>query len=94
MQELVEKVTEKVSKSPEVLKAHHSELANSLVSPEQKVDGLYFAHLEQLSKTRGQNVCVNYNLLVSRYIERLADHATYVGEAGVNIANWEKISLR
>jgi phosphate uptake regulator len=34
------------------------------------------------------------NLLVSRCLERIADHTTYVGEAIVYIATGEKISLR
>jgi phosphate uptake regulator len=34
------------------------------------------------------------NLLVVRYLERIADHATYVGEAIYYIATGEKIILR
>ena len=34
------------------------------------------------------------NLLVSRFLERIADHTTYVGEAIVYIATGEKLSLR
>jgi phosphate transport system protein len=94
MQKLVEKVSEMVSKSVEALKQHDAELAKSLADIEKEVDELYFAHLDQLSKTRGQNVRVMCNLLVSRYLERIADHTTYVGEAVVYIATGEKISLR
>ena len=94
MQKLVEKVSEMVSKSVEALKQHDAELAKSLAVTETEVDELYSAYLNQLSKVRGQNKLVMCNLLVSRYLERIADHTTYVGEAIVYIVTGEKISLR
>jgi phosphate transport system protein len=94
MQNLIEKVTEMVSKSVEALRRHDAELAKSLAVTEKEVDELYFAYFNQLSKARSQNKCVMCNLLVSRYLERIADHTTYVGEAVVYVATGEKISLR
>jgi len=94
MQKLVEKVSEMVGKSVEALKQHDAELAKSLAETETEVDELYFAYLNKLSKVRGQNKRVMCNLLVSRYLERIADHTTYVGEAIVYISTGEKISLR
>ncbi len=94
MQELIEKVSEMVSKSVAALKQHDAELAKSLADTEKEVDELYFSYLNQLSKARSQNKCGMCNLLVSRYLERIADHTTYVGEAIVYIATGEKISLR
>jgi phosphate transport system protein len=94
MQKLVEKVSEMVSISVEALRQHDAELAKSLAVTETEVDELYSAYLDQLSNTRGQNKLVMCNLLVSRYLERIADHTTYVGEAIVYIVTGEKISLR
>jgi phosphate transport system protein len=94
MQKLVEKVSEMVGKSVEALKQHDAELAKSLAVTETEVDELYFAYLNQLSKVRGRNKLVMCNLLVSRYLERIADHTTYVGEAIFYIVTGEKISLR
>ena len=94
MPKLVEKVSEMVSKSVEALRQHDAELAKTLADTEKEVDELYFAYLDQLSKARVQNKFVMCNLLVSRYLERIADHTTYVGEAIVYIATGEKISLR
>jgi phosphate transport system protein len=94
MQKLIEKVSEMVSKSVEALKQHDAELAKALGVTEKEVDRLYFAYLNQLSEARSQNKCVMCNLLVSRYLERIADHTTYVGEAIVYIATGEKITLR
>ncbi len=94
MPKLVEKVSEMVGKSVEALREHDAELAKTLAVTEDEVDALYFAHMDQLSKALAQNKCVMCNLLVSRYLERIADHTTYVGEAIVYIATGEKISLR
>jgi phosphate transport system protein len=94
MQKLAEKVSEMVSKSVEALKQHDAELARTLADTEKEVDELYFAQLDQLSKMRPKNKDLLCTLLVSRYLERIADHTTYVGEAVVYIATGEKISLR
>jgi phosphate transport system protein len=94
MDQLTEKVSEMVGKSVEALKQHDAELAKSLAVTETEVDELYFEYLNQLSKVRGQNKLVMCNLLVSRYLERIADHTTYVGEAIFYIVTGEKISLR
>ena len=94
MQKLIEKVSEMVGKSVAALKQHDAELAKTLADTEKEVDELYFEYLNQLSKAHAENKCVLCNLLVSRYLERIADHTTYVGEAIVYIATGEKISLR
>ena len=94
MPKLVEKVSEMVSKSVEALKEHDAELAKTLADTEKEVDELYFAYLDQLSKARAQSKCVMCNLLVSRFLERIADHTTYVGEAIIYVASGEKLSLR
>jgi phosphate transport system protein len=95
MQKLAERVAEMVSTSIQALKQHDAELAKTLASTETEVDELYFAYLDQLAeKPTTKNRCVMCNLLVSRFLERIADHTTYVGEAIVYIATGEKISLR
>jgi len=42
----------------------------------------------------GLDKCAMCNLLVSQFLERIADHTTYIGEAIVYISTGEKISLR
>jgi phosphate transport system protein len=94
MQKLVEKVSEMVGKSVQALKQHDAELAKTLASTEKEVDELYFEYLDQLAGEIAPSRCVMCNLLVSRFLERIADHTTYVGEAIVYIACGEKLSLR
>jgi phosphate transport system protein len=94
MMNLIEKVSEMVGKSVQALKQHDAELAKTLASTEKEVDELYFEYLEQLADSTTQNKCVMCNLLVSRFLERIADHTTYVGESIVYIVSGEKLSLR
>jgi phosphate transport system protein len=94
MLKLAEKVILMVGKSVDALRQQDAELAKTLADTENEVDALYFAYLDKLSKLHSQNKSVMCNLLVSRYLERIADHTTYVGEAIVYIATGEKISLR
>jgi phosphate transport system protein len=94
MQKLVETVCEMVSRSVQALKRNDGEMAKSLASIEKEADELYFAYLDQLGETTTHSKCLMCNLLVSRFLERIADHTTYVGEAIVYISTGEKISLR
>jgi phosphate transport system protein len=94
MLKLVERVTEMVGKSIQALKQHDAELAKTLANIEKEVDELYFEYLDQLADTKTRSRCVMCNLLVSRFLERIADHTTYVGEAIIYIASGQKLSLR
>jgi phosphate transport system protein len=94
IQEIIEKVCDMVSKSVQALKQNNGDMAKSLANTEKEVDELYFAYLDQLAETTAQNKCVMCNLLVSRFLERIADHTTYVGESIVYISTGEKLSLR
>jgi phosphate transport system protein len=94
MQEIIGKVCDMVSKSVQALKQNNGDMAKSLANTEKEVDELYFAYLDQLAETTAQNKCVMCNLLVSRFLERIADHTTYIGEAIVYISTGEKLSLR
>ena len=94
MQKLAKTVCIMVSKSVEALKQNDGETAKDLAKIENQADELYFNYLDELVKTKSRDKCVMCNLLVSRYLERIADHTTYVGEAIVYISTGEKISLR
>ena len=94
MMMLIEKVCDMVSTSVQALKEHDAELAKTLASTEKEVDKLYFGYLDELAGATAPNKCVMCNLLVSRFLERIADHTTYVGESIVYIVSGEKLSLR
>jgi phosphate transport system protein len=94
MLEIAQRVSYMVGKSVQALKQHDAELAKNLAITEKEVDELYFKYLDQITKTKAHNRCVMCNLLVSRFLERIADHTTYVGEAIVYIVSGAKLSLR
>lgn len=94
IQKLAEKVSDMVSMSVCALKENDGEIARSLAGVEKEVDELYFAYLNELAEATVQNKCGMCNLLVSRFLERIADHTTYVGESIVYIVSGEKLSLR
>ena len=83
-----------VNLSIEALKNHDSELAKSLSETEKRVDQLYYEYLDKLIETNTTTGCTISSLLVVRYLERIADHATYIGEAIVYLATGEKTRLR
>ena len=89
-----EKVLNMVSISVSALKRLDTNLARSISQTEQEVDKLYFQYLTRLvEEAKTTNLCTVSSVLVIRYLERIADHATYISEAVVYIATGEKIRL-
>ena len=76
------------------LKRHSIELAQTVSQTEKEVDEMYFGFLDQLVKDAlATNECTISSVLVVRYLERIADHATYVAEAVVYIGTGKKVTL-
>ena len=83
-----------VATSIEALKNHDAEQAKTLAIIEKKVDKLYYSFLDKLIETNTTTGPTISSLLVVRYLERIADHATYIGESVVYLATGEKTTLR
>lgn len=94
MQNLIQRVSDMVGVSVRALREHDGELAKTLAGIEDEVDALYFEYLDELAVSKTLDRCVMCNLLVSRFLERIADHTTYVGESIIYIVSGEKVSLR
>ncbi len=95
IKEMGEKVLNMVNTSVASLKSHDIELAKTLSDIENQVDQMYFGYLDRLvEKAPTTNKCTISSVLVARYLERIADHATYVGESIIYLAIGEKVSLR
>jgi phosphate transport system protein len=94
MEEMAEKVTSMVHTSIEALRNNDANMAKSLANTENEVDKIYSIYLDKLSKAPPTTKCIICTVLVVRYLERIADHATYVGEAIYYIATGQKIILR
>ena len=92
--DMSEKVLQMVRTSVDALKSHNTRLAESVAQTEQEVDAMYFGFLDKLVKdAQATNECTISSVLVVRYLERIADHATYVTEAVVYIATGKKLTL-
>jgi phosphate transport system protein len=94
IEKMAEKTLHMVQTSIEALRTNDGEVVKSLASTENEVDEMYSNYLDKLSKAPPATRCLVCNVLVVRYFERIADHATYVGEAIYYIASGEKIILR
>ena len=92
---MAEKVLQMVTISINSLKSLDVELVKKMTKTEQGVDDMYIEYLGKLVKQAGiTNECTVSSVLVVRYLERIADHATHIMEAVVYIATGEKVTLR
>lgn len=94
VEEMAQKVMKMVRTSIRALKTHDAELAKTLAKTEEEVDKIYVRYLDQIAGDIPTTKCIISNLLTVRYLERIADHATYIGESVVYIATGEKMTLR
>ncbi len=94
MQEMTDKVLKMVHTSITALKNLDVGLAKTLATTENEVDEIYFKYLDLLAAAPPMTKCIICNILVVRYLERIGDHATYVGESIAYIVTGEKILLR
>jgi phosphate transport system protein len=95
IEDMGEKVLEMVRVSINSLKTENTELAKTISKKEREVDEMYFQYLDRLVKeAHATSRCTISSVLAVRYLERIADHATYIAEAVVYIATGEKITLR
>ena len=95
IEEMSEKVLFMVKISIDSLRKQDITLAKTISQTEREVDKMYFDYLDKLTGAKRTNSkCVISSALVTRYLERIADHATYVCESIVYIVTGEKITLR
>ena len=92
--EMSEKVLSMVKISVDSLKKQDIELAKTISPTEREVDKMYLDYLQDLiSAEKTNSKCVISSALMTRYLERIADHATYVCESIVYIVTGEKVTL-
>jgi phosphate transport system protein len=91
--EMSEETLNMVATSIQALRSHDAEVAKTLSAMEKHVDKLYCNYLDKLIATTSTTSCTISTLLVVRYLERIADHAIYIGESIVYLAIGEKTTL-
>ena len=94
IEEISENVIEMVNTSIQSLKCHDVEQAKKLTLNEKKVDELYRQYLDTLIDSKITKVTMISSLLVVRYLERIADHASYIGESVIYLSTGERTKLR
>ena len=95
LEEISGKVLGMVHTSIEAIKKHDVDLAKTLDITEKEVDDMYYRCLERLVKQPpALTRCIVSTLLFIRHLERIADHAAYIGESVIYIVTGERISLR
>lgn len=93
--EMSEKVLQMVKTSVDALRKHDVALAKTISQTEREVDKMYLSHLKRLiDEEQANSKCVISSALMTRYLERIADHAVYVCESILYIVTGEKTSLR
>jgi phosphate transport system protein len=95
IEKMSEKVLNMVRTSIDSLRSHDTQLAKTISKTEQEVDKMYFGYLDKLiEKAPATSKCTISSVLIIRYLERIADHATYICESVVYLATGEKVTLR
>ncbi len=92
--EMSDKVLSMVQTSINALKKHDTILAKTITDFEREVDKMYLTYINKLSKGEiPSGKCLLSSALVTRYLERIADHAVYVCESIIYIVTGDKLAL-
>jgi phosphate transport system protein len=89
-----DKVLAMVKVSVDSLKKYDVALAKSISATEMEVDKMYLDYINKLiNDDQINSKCVLSSALMTRYLERIADHAVYVCESVIYIVTGEKVKL-
>lgn len=89
--ELGEKVEQMIQTSIESFKTRNIQLARSLRQEDDQVDQVYLDYIKDITKDKTIPVkCALASTLVLRYLERIADHACYIGDSVTYIVTASK----
>lgn len=95
IKELNGKVKNIVHISIEAVKKSDVSLAKKIGEIENEVDAVYYKCLDRLvEQNRITTKCLVTNVLFIRHLERIADHASYIGESITYLVTGERVSLR
>ncbi|MGA2783931.1 MAG: phosphate uptake regulator PhoU [Candidatus Bathyarchaeia archaeon] len=92
VQELSEKVTQMIKTSILCFKTKDTKIARSLRQEDDQVDKIYRGYLKRVSQDKTSQVkCALASTLVLRYLERIGDHACYIGDSVTYIVTGSKV---
>ncbi len=91
VEELSKKVTQMIQTSLQSFKTKDTRLARALRQEDDEVDKIYFDYMKQVTRNKSiQLNCALASTLVLRYLERIADHACYIGDSVIYIVTASK----
>jgi phosphate transport system protein len=89
--DLSERVTKMIENSIQSFKNRDIELARSLRKEDDEVDKIYLKYAAALANDKTVTVrCALASTLVLRYLERIADHACYIGDSVIYVVTSTK----
>ena len=92
VQELADTVTQMIKTSIQSFKTKDTKLARSLRHEDDQVDKTYRDYMRLISQNKKITVkCALASTLVLRYLERIGDHACYIGDSVIYIVTGSKI---
>lgn len=92
VQELSEKVAQMIRTSIQCFKTRNTEMARMLRQEDDQVDKIYRDYLRRASQDKTIPIkCALASTLVLRYLERIGDHACYIGDSVTYIVTGSKI---
>jgi phosphate transport system protein len=92
--EMGEKTKECVTMSLEFIETMNERLMWDMSKLEAETDQLYLANLGRLSESEEHSKTIIAYLLTIRYLERIADHASYISESISYAVTGKRVSLR
>ena len=95
LDDMENKVQDIVKIAIKLIETEDESLIKKLSEIEDNIDSLYFNNLKLLidSRKTDTKTVIAYLLLI-RYLERIADHASYIGESITYAYTGERVSLR
>jgi phosphate transport system protein len=94
VKELSDKTLQVMDMSLTMIETMDEKLIFDLSKVEAETDDLYFENMRLLSECGGDPKTVVAYLLTIRYLERVADHGTYIAESISYAATGKRISIR
>jgi phosphate transport system protein len=92
--DMAEKALAMIRKSMVAFKNRDAELAKTLSKDDDVIDGIYKETITSMLNNRKMNMkCVVATTLLVRHLERMADHACYIGDSVVYIVEGQKVNL-
>jgi phosphate transport system protein len=91
VEDTAEKTKEMISLSVEAFAKQDVELAGRITAMDDYVDNAYRDYIKKLMKSRKVDLrCALSQTLILRYLERIADHAVYIGNSVIFIVKGEE----